>query len=107
MALSAELVQTTKNLRHAPCLRGAAPRVVGRFGVEDLADRADAGVGEERSEALDEAESACIVAGVHFQPGVEERSDEPGPDRTLMIGGVACAKIAVICRLLGRMIGRE
>ena len=59
------------------------------------------------NERVDEAESACIVAGVHFQPGVEERSDEPGPDRTLMIGGVACAKIAVICRLVGRMIGRE
>ena len=39
-------------------------------------------------------------SGMHLQPGVDERADQPGPDRPLVIGGVARAQVAVVLRLV-------
>src|ERR1043165_4664247 len=41
------------------------------------------------------------------EPGVNERADEPGPDRALMIGRVARLQVAVVGRLELRVFGRE
>src|SRR5262245_857744 len=40
------------------------------------------------------------VAGVYPQPGVHERADQPGPEGSLMIGGVARSEIAVVIRFV-------
>src|SRR5437588_276023 len=98
--LSAELIQAAKNLGHAPRLCGAAARVIRRLGVEDLADRADAGVGQVWFESIEKAQSAGAVGRMDFEPRVDERSDQPRPDRALMIGGIACAEVAVVCLLV-------
>src|SRR5436305_8258517 len=52
------LGQAPQHLRNGPGLSGAAAGDVGGLGVEDFADRADAGVGERAAEAVDEAERA-------------------------------------------------
>ena len=75
-------------------MSGAAARVVGGLGIEDLADRSDAGLSEMRFEAVEKSQCAGGVGRMHFEPGVNERPDEPGPDSSLMVCGVARAKIA-------------
>src|SRR5688500_11531553 len=42
-----------------------------------------------------------------LQPRIDERSDEPGPHRALVIGGIARTKIAVILRFVVGMIWGE
>src|SRR2546428_18887 len=92
----AQLMKTPQHLRHAPRLRCAAARLVGRLGIEDFADRSDAGFSEMRFEAVQESQCAGGVGRMYFEPGVDERSDQPGPDSSLMVCGVARAKIAVV-----------
>ena len=96
-----------QDLGDAPRLRDAAPRRVGLHRVEDLADRADAGLVEVRDEAVEEAPRARAVLGMHLEPRVDERADEPRPDGALVIRGIARAEIAVVGRLEVGMIGRE
>src|SRR2546421_10464459 len=67
-----------QNFRDAPSLRDAAARRVRFDGVEDLADRADAGFVQVRHEAFEEASRARAVFGVDFEPSVYERADEIG-----------------------------
>ena len=81
--------------------------MVGRFGVEDLADRADAGVGEMRFESVEEVQRAGIVVRMDAEPCVDERSDEPRPHGALVIGRIARAQVAVVRLLVIRMIGRQ
>src|SRR4051794_13509403 len=78
-----------QRLRHAPRLRDAAAGGEGRLGVEDLADRADAGVVEVREHRLEETARAGVILGMHLQPGIDEWADQPAPDGALMIRGVA------------------
>lgn len=101
-------MHASQHFRDAPRLRGAAAPVVGRFGVEDFADRSDAGVAEVGFEAVEKMESAVVVAGMHFQPGIDERSDEPGPHRSLVVRRIARPQIAVVRRLVvGMVLGQR
>ena len=51
-------------------------------------------------EAVEQPPRAGAVVGMHLQPGVDERADQPGPDGALVIGGVARAQVAVVARLV-------
>ena len=45
--------------------------------------------------------------GMTLQPGLDEMSHQPGPDRALVVGGVAGAEVAEVSRLVVRMIRRK
>jgi hypothetical protein len=68
----------------------------GHLGVEDLAHRADARLAQVRHQSGQEAPGAGAVVGVDAQPGVEERADQPGPHRPLVVGRIACPQVAVV-----------
>ena len=69
---------------------------------------ADAGLVEMRrgsrpgTGARPAARSGCVL-----HPRVDERADQPGPDRALVVGAVARAQIAVVRRLVVGMSGIE
>src|SRR5215470_16515638 len=48
----------------------------------------------------------CSIA-VDVKPGFDERPNEPGPDRALMIGAVALAHAAFVMWNVSRLAGRE
>ena len=53
-------------------------------------------------EAVEEAARARAVVGVHLEPRVDERADQPRPDRALVIRGVARAQVAVVASACSR-----
>ncbi len=55
-------------------------------------------------EAVQKLARAFEIAEVNLEPRVDERPDQPGPHRSLMIGRIASAKVAVILRLVVLMI---
>ena len=40
------------------------------------------------AEGVEELEDGLVVAGMDAHPRIDERTDEPGPDRALVVGGV-------------------
>src|SRR5262252_9766319 len=96
-----------QNLRDAPGLSHAAARRVMALGVEDLADRTDTGLAEALLETVKKSARAPVLAGIHSEPGVDERPDQPCPDRPLVISRVARAQIAVVRRPVIGMAWRE
>jgi hypothetical protein len=92
-----------EDLGHSPRLSYAAARMVGRLGVEDLADRADASLFEVRAEAIEEPRGVSLTSRVDAEPRVDEGTDEPRPDGPLVVRGVARAKVAVVPRAVARM----
>ena len=46
-------------------------------------------------------------SGIHLQPRVDERTDQPAPHRALVIGRVARAQVAEVARLVVGVAGRE
>src|SRR5204862_416067 len=83
----------------APGLSDAAARRERRPGIEDFADRTDAGFGDDGFKAGEETARPLRFVRVDLEPGVDERPDQPGPHRALVIGGIAGAQIAEIARL--------
>ena len=51
--------------------------------------------------------AACLLVGIGPEPGVDERADQPGPHRPLVIGRVARPQIAEIARFVVRLAGRQ
>ena len=49
-----------------------------------------------RSPSRKRARLGAVAPGCTLQPGVDERADQPGPDRALVIGRVARAQVAVV-----------
>src|SRR6185312_15404485 len=96
-----------QHFRHAPRLRDAAAgRVRGRR-VEDLADRAEAERAERADASLEKAPRAGSIAGVHLEPGVDPRADQPRPDRALVVRRVARPQIAEIAFFVLRLARRQ
>ena len=93
------LHQASEYFRNAPGLSDATARRVGCLGIEDLADRSDARLAHVLAEALEHLRRSGTILGVRTQPGVDERADEPSPDGSLMVGGVARAEVAEVLRL--------
>ncbi len=83
-------------LGHAPGLRDAAARRVGRLGVEDLRDGPHPEVVEVAGEPGEKAARADAVVGMHLEPGVHPRANEPPPHRALVVGCVARSQVAVV-----------
>src|SRR5262245_29017039 len=44
-----------------------------------------------------------LLIGTDLEPGIDVRTDEPGPNRSLMVGGVTGPEIAVILGLVIRV----
>src|SRR3954468_22966300 len=88
LARPRRLHPAAEHLGDAPGLGDAAAGGVRLLGVEDLADRAEAGLVQVGDEPLEEPPGAGAVVGVDLQPGVDEGADQPGPDGPLVVGGV-------------------
>ena len=87
---------SAQHLGDAPGLGDAAARRERRLGVEDLADRADARLARGAcAKPSRNCRAPARSSGWTLQPGVDERADQPGPDRPLVVGGVARAQVAV------------
>src|SRR6185437_7167604 len=97
------LYPAAKHLRHAPRLRDAAAWCVRRRGVEDLADRAEAERAERVDAALEKAPRAGAVVGMHLEPGVDPRPDQPRPHGALMVRRVAGAQVAEVALFVLRL----
>ena len=97
-----KLLEVAEYLGDAPCLCHASARSIRLLGVEDLADRADAGLIQVRLESFEHLAGAGSIARVHFQPRVDVRADEPGPDGALMVRGITCAEVP---KILGLVVG--
>src|SRR5437763_583159 len=89
----AKLVPGAQRLGDAPRLGDTASGRERRIAVEDLGDRADTVVFQALRERLAERARGRRVA---VDPGVRERegAEEPRPDRALVIGAVARARVA-------------
>src|SRR5262249_37090259 len=93
----------SKNFSNAPGLRDAASRAEWRLGVKDLAYRSDPCRAQRGIETCKEGSGFSEIARMDSQPRIYERPDEPGPDRALMVSGIARSKIAIIFRLVIRI----
>ena len=55
-------------------------------------------------ERCQESRGSARVARERTPPCVDERSEQPRPNRTLMVGGIAAAQVAVVLRLVVGML---
>src|SRR4051812_19878844 len=94
----------TQHFSDAPSLGDATAGHVRFPGVEYFGDRPDAVIAEMDRERFQKFSRSLIVPRMNFQPGINERADEPGPDRALMISAVARAQVAAINRLVFRIV---
>src|SRR5262249_11313690 len=74
---------------------------------EDLADGTDAGLAEMIGKAVEHLGGAAAILRMRAQPRVHEWANQPGPNRALMIGGIAGPKIAIVLRLEVRASRRQ
>ena len=58
---------------------------------------------EMRGKSFEEFLRARRIFGMHLQPRIDERADQPGPHRALMISGVARTQVAIVLRLIIRL----
>src|SRR5258708_10700687 len=107
VALPSRSGPTPQHFRDAPGLRDTPARREWRFSVEDLGDRPDAELRQVMQQTFQEAPGGGALIWVKLDPGVDPRSDEPCPDRALVVRGVAGAEIAEVARLVVRLIGRK
>src|ERR1044071_2092404 len=93
-------VGAATNARGSASRFDQAARREWRLGVEDLIDRADATLRKVLLEAAHKTAGFRACIGMHLEPGVDERADQPSPNGALVIGRVAGAQIAEIARLV-------
>src|SRR5579885_3320170 len=98
---------TPQHFRDAPRLCDASARLVRLRRIEDLADRAEAERIQRRDAAVEIAARAGEIIGMELEPGVDPRTDQPRPDRALMVRRVARPEIAEVARLIVRLARRE
>src|SRR5262249_3882418 len=95
-----------ERLGDAPGLGGTALRREGRRRVKDLRDGADALVAQVMSHRRQERERRrAVLVDAEMREG--EWTEEPAPDRSLMIGAVAPVGAAGIRALISRIARRE
>src|SRR5262245_6282157 len=97
---STGLVEAAQHFRYAPGLGNTSSCSIRSFGVEDLADRPDAGFRQVLLEPVQELTCALAVLRIGLQPGVHEGANQPRPDGTLVIGRVPRPEIPVVLRLV-------
>ena len=96
-----------QNFGDAPCLRDAAARGERRFRVENLVDGSDAALVQVVAETVQATARPGAVLRIYFEPGVDERPNEPGPDGALVVGRIARTQVAEVFRFIIRMAGRQ
>ena len=111
MASSGQSSIEPKQLGRGPCLKGSAPWGVGRIGVGDLADVPQPGFFEVRPHGVDETSPRfplnARVPTVRPNPSVDEGTDQPRPDRALVVRTVALPNPTLVSRHVVRVAGRE
>ena len=85
------LHKAAQYFRDTPSLGDAAARGERWLGIEDFADRADAGFSEMRLKAVEETPRRRMIIGVNPEPSIDERADQPSPYRALMVGSISGA----------------
>ena len=80
---SVKLLEVPQHFGDAPGLCDAAARSIGLLRVEDLADRPDAGL-DSGARRIRRARAARLrsIAGMHFQPGVDDTGRSARPRRS-------------------------
>ena len=54
-----------------------------------------------------ESRARPLFVRMKFQPGIDKRPDQPGPDRSLMIGGVARLQVAMVILFVIGIVRRK
>ena len=88
-----------QDFRHAPRLRDAAAWSVGGVAVENLGNVTQASVGEmilQRGEPFACLMACWFAAAIDLHISGDKRSQQPWPDRALVIGAVAAGGIASV-----------
>ena len=93
-----QAAQGAQDFGDAPGLRDTPARSIRRFRVEYLADRADAGFAQVGRKRFEQRARRTAVGRMHAEPGIDERTNQPRPDRPLVVGGVPGSQVAVILR---------
>ncbi len=75
--------------------------------VEHFTDRADSGIVQMFRKTLEEFARGRSIVRMHFQPGIDERADQPRPNRSLMVSAVARTEVAAVNRFVFRIVRRE
>src|SRR5262249_7699245 len=100
-----------QRLPHRPGLEGAAARRVGRVAVRDLRNVPEARRVEVGQQRREKARSSLSLgrdrATPAAYPRLDERAEEPGPDRALVIRRVAFTHAALVTPDVARLAGRE
>src|SRR5262249_7668713 len=99
-----------QQFRDAPRLRGAADRSMGSIAVVDLRDLAQSSTLEFRLPRLHPVTDSLARGRVEFvdlQIRLEERPQQPWPDRALVIRRIARALVAFIAAEVTWICGRQ
>src|SRR4051812_36040530 len=99
--------ERTQDFGDAPGLGGAAARGVGGVRVKNFGNGPHAGFTKVGVEPAEEVPAFALSIRIGSQPGIDKRTDQPAPDRSLMIGGIARPQVARIDRFVIRMTGSE
>src|SRR5581483_2300265 len=57
--------------------------------------------------AIKKASCGAEIPGMHFQPGIDKRTNQPGPYGSLMIRGVPRTEVAIVTGLVVAFAGRK
>src|SRR5471030_689023 len=87
----------------ARCTRGR----IGGLGVKNFADGTDACLIQVRDETFQKLPCRRQFLGVQSQISIDIGPDQQGPDRTLVVGGVARSQVAVVFRFVVRVAWRQ
>src|SRR5258708_22922628 len=86
--LALEIDPRPQYLSDAPGLREAAPRIVRRVTIKNLADRAQTRAVQMLRNGLEQRLREARVA-MHPEMGAGEGPEQPGPHGAHMVGGIA------------------
>ena len=81
-----------QNLSYAPGLSYASTGMIGRVAVEDLRDVTESGIGQmffHGQEPLGSLPAGGVGSAIHLHVRSNERSEQPGPYRPLVIRAIA------------------
>src|SRR5207253_8931348 len=76
-------------------------------GIEHFTNRSDTGVVQMFRKTFEKFASSRAIVRMHFELGVNERTDKPGPDCALMIRVVARSQVTAVNWFVIGIIGRE
>src|SRR4029077_14333954 len=98
---------SAQNFRDAPCLRDAAAGHVRLPRVKNFADRHDAVVAQVHGKGFKKFSRGGSIVRMNFQPRIDERPDQPGPNRALVIRTLSGTKVTAINRFVIWIVWRK